>query len=247
MTGMSKPVDAGGVLTCSRYSFAPNYYHYCGPDTAGAFGDYVNENYSDGKLTEYLTQFETLYPYLVSIARANRIADPFDPRVVEAYWVGNDLLNQLEQKDMYSVLTDGQNLHKRLDKKSLLWLLPKIDQRAKLHHSFHVFNIFTRTGHHTVGHTVETMDQCRIGWGRVKAATGGKIELISQKLVYEQGQLVFKKAIRPVINPVAEFALEPDDWVSFHWGFVCDKLKLSQVKWLERLTKYHLKLANETL
>jgi len=233
-----------GSISCARYAFAPNYYHYCGPDTEGELGTYVNSGLADEKLVEHLSKFETLYPYLVSIAHANNIADPFDERVVEAYWVGNLLLNKVKPRETFEALTDGQQLHKRLGKTELKWLYPKIDQRARLHHSFHVFNIFTRTGHRTVAHTVETMDQCRIGWGKV---LNQKIEVRSQKLEYIDGKLQFVDSIRQVINPIEGLRLEEGDWVSFHWGFVCEKISKTQVQWLNKLPQYHLDLANQTL
>lgn len=241
-----------GAITCARYAFAPNFYHYCGPETAGVFGDYVTESMADGKLVEYLAQFETLYPYLKSIAMANKITDPLDPRVVEAYWVGNSLLNSVTPKQTFDSLTIGQNLHKRLDEKSKRWLFPKIDRQAKLHHSFHVFNIFTRTGHRMVAHTTETMDQCRIGWGAIinhksQINNDKMITIKSQRLVYKDGKLQFEACERSVINPVEELTLKVGDLVSFHWGYVCEKITPAQMKRLEKLTYYHLLLANETL
>jgi hypothetical protein len=248
-----------GAKVCARYAFAPNFFHYCGPETEGEFGSYVAADEADSKLIEYLTGFETLYPYLESIAHANGIKDPFDPRVVEAYWVGNNLLNSINPKQTFEALTLGQRLHQRLDKKTTQWLYPKIDLQAKLHHSFHVFNIFTRTGHRTVAHTVETMDQCRIGWGQVVNSKGktpsdpaGRqnlkhIQLNSQRLEYRDGRLRFVETIRPVINPIEQLELDVGDWVSYHWGYVCEKISPHQVKWLKQLTAHHLQLANQTL
>jgi hypothetical protein len=233
-----------GAITCARYAFAPNYFHYCGPETGGEFGAYVSQSLADGKMVEHLTKFETLYPYLVSIAQANNISDPLDKKVVEAYWVGNLLLNKVKPQETFEALTEGQKLDKCLSQKELEWLYPKIDQRARLHHSFHVFNIFTRTGHRTVAHTVETMDQCRIGWGKIM---NEKLEVESQKLEYIDGKLKFVNSVRQLINPVNDLKLEPGDWVSFHWGFVCEKITKGQLQWLSKLTQYHLDLANQTI
>lgn len=234
-----------GVVTCARYAFAPNFYHYCGPDTAGNFKEYVSASEADGKLVEYLANFETLYPYLQSIAAANTLADPLDYRVVEAYWVGNSLLSAVTPSQTYVSLTEGQKLDKRVDKKTQKWLFGKIDKQARLHHSFHVFNVFTRTGHRMVAHTCETMDSCRISWGQV---TDEKQLLVkTQQLVYRDGKLVFIPAIKSLVNPVDGLQLVKGDWVSFHWGFICEKISLPQVSWLKKLTEHHLALANETL
>lgn len=195
-----------GALVCARYAFAPNLLHYCGPDTNGDFGEYLREEAADLRLLEHIGKFETLYPYLKAIAEANGIADPLDPRVVEAYWVGNSLLEKLTPQDTFVALSEKQHLPRRIPKNELRWLLPKIDKKARLHHSFHVFNVFTRTGHHTVVHTVETMDQCRISWGKVKkqepsTKNQGRIILESQKLMFEEGKLQLVAAEREVLVP----------------------------------------------
>ena len=153
----------------SKYAFAPNFYQYCGPEENKLLSSYLRHDKSDPKLLSLLSEFETMYNYLVIIAHANAIVDPFDQRVVEAYWVGNDLLYNITKKQTYEGLFFDQKLARRLSKKDLTWLERKIPAFAFLHHSFHVFNIFTRTGHVALPHTVETMDNCRIGWGKVLA------------------------------------------------------------------------------
>jgi hydrogenase maturation factor len=245
--------NLSGAMTCARYAFAPNYYHYCGPDTGGEFGEYLKHEVMDEGLINHLTSFEVMYPYLQAIAQANEIKDPLDPEVVEAYWVGNQLLEKVGRQDVYMALTDSQHLTKRISKNELRWLLPKIDQEARLHHSFHVLNVFTRTGHHTVEHTIDTMDQCRISWGKV---IGGKrqnlkssLKLKTQQLIYEEGKLKMVPTEKEVVVPTEEYArnLKKGDWVSVHWGFVCDKLSTMQVRRLQNYTKHHMRLANETI
>lgn len=240
-----------GAVICARYAYAPNYYHYCGPDTKGELGHYIQETLEDARLVEYLAAFEVMYPYLEVIAEANGIVDPLDTRVVEAYWVGNALLERVSERQLYKALVERQRLPRRISKTSLRWLLPKIDAGARLHHSFHVFNVFTRTGHHTVEHTVETMDQCRISWGVVRSYVAGSKELWidTQRLVYTEGELDFTPTTRLVYLPLDEWKtdIEKGAWVSVHWGFVCDVLTLAQVRMLERYTQHHLALANSTL
>lgn len=242
-----------GAMRCARYAFAPNYYHYCGPDTRGEFEEYLKAEVVDRGLVEHLTDFETMYPYLAAIAEANGVKDPLDPRVVEAYWVGNEMLDKVSEQDVYVALVERQRLPKRLTKKEMKWLLPKIDKRARLHHSFHVFNVFTRTGHHAVKHTVETMDECRISWGEILNAKSkrqnAKLQVKSQKLIYKDGRLSLRPEVREVVVPsdLLNSRLRVGDWVSVHWGFVCERLSERQVKQLKGYTEYHLKLANETL
>ena len=238
-----------GVLTCAKYAFAPNFYQYCGPDRNQEVKSYLESHQVDQNLAANLKEFDTLYSYLQAIAQANQIQDPFDPRVVEAYWVGNDLLLQVEPEKVYQHLTQGLLLPKRVPAKELKWLYPKIDQGAFLHHSFHVFNVFTRTGHHTVNHTVETMDSCRIGWGRVIAKMKDeRLKINGQRIFYVNSRLEIQDNVeREIEFSVVDSRVRVGDWVTYHWGFYCDRVSAAQVKQLEKYTKYHLQMANETL
>jgi hypothetical protein len=250
---------SNGALLCARYALAPNSLRYCGPESKDGFDQKTNSDYSDGGLVEDLRRFETLYPYLEVISRANDLRDPFDLSVVEAYWIGNRLLDRVSPQETYIALHDTQQLARRLTQKDQSQLYSKIDLRARLHHSFHVFNVFMRTGHHTVEHTVESMDNCRIGWGEIirtkkqepssKQYTNSHLQLRSQLLVYKDGRLRFEPVEREVLNTNVEIGkkLKPGDWVSFHWGMVCDTLTHRQMKQLEKYTHYSLMLANQTL
>jgi hypothetical protein len=248
-----------GALSCAQYALAPNSLRYCGPESKDGFDQKTNLGHDDDGLVEDLKKFETLYPYLEIISQANAIKDPLDPGVVEAYWIGNQLLDRVTPQETYVALHDTQQLGRRLTEIDKAVIFSKIDMRARLHHSFHVFNVFMRTGHHSVEHTVESMDQCRIGWGKIirtkkqasssKQYANSKIQLRSQTLVYKNGRLRFEIAEREVVNMNLALSaqLKAGDWVSYHWGRVCDRLTLRQVNALERYTKHSLFLANQTL
>jgi len=113
-----------GVLACARYSFAPNYYKYCGPDANRSIAAYLQEGVSDPGLSVYLSEFAVLYPYLKLIAHENGLTNPFDPRVVEAYWVGNNLLEHIGMKSFSQHLLYEQHLKKRLPNRMLLTPMP---------------------------------------------------------------------------------------------------------------------------
>src|SRR5262245_51689984 len=93
-----------GPLRFVRYGFMPNQLRYCGGDDNRTLFDYAIAGEIDGGLTPLLRKFTGALPYLQLIARANGIADPFDDRVVEAYWLGNDLLAGVEARQLYDDL-----------------------------------------------------------------------------------------------------------------------------------------------
>lgn len=106
-----------GLLLCAKYSVAPNYFGYCGPDENKSLVDHLKENVGDKEVQSILSEFETLYLNLTLIAKENKIADVFDKRVVEAYWVGNELLQSVSSRHYAYLLNEKFNLEKKLGSK----------------------------------------------------------------------------------------------------------------------------------
>ena len=239
-----------GLITCARYAFPPNHLEYCGPLKSSEIQSYLKESASDQKLSELISQFETLYPYLTFIAHENGIADPYDMRVVEAYWVGNTLLKKLSQKSLYQHFSDNLSLKKRLTPKELELLIGKIPKGALAHHTFHVLNIFTRTGHHSVQHTIETMNACRIGWGILKNVNTTSVKLLSSNLILQNGKLALDNPHTQTIDIPKWMHISPTDiglTYTYHWNNLCDTINEVQKKSLESVTYSAIKLANMTL
>lgn len=244
---------------CAKYAFMPNKLQYCGGDQNAALFELTVTNDSHSSLNNALREFETLYPYLKLIAQANKIKDPFDYRVVEAYWLGNDLLKNVQMKGLYNHFVDHLHLKKKLTPRQFELTVGKIPAGALPHHSFHVFNVWLRTGKVAVEHTVETMDQCRISWGKIKSVGDHELEVESPRLIITDNVGTAHGAVRPkikfsppqtkkIIHKMLDesFIKNPQvgDWISFHWGWACDKLTEQQVKNLEKYTFHNLNIAN---
>src|SRR5690242_18199578 len=93
-----------GPQLFARYAFMPNRLAYCGPDENRALFDYCIAGLTDGGLRGLLRKFTGAMPYLQLIAECNAIPDPLDGRVVEAYWLGNELLQGVEVRALYNSL-----------------------------------------------------------------------------------------------------------------------------------------------
>ena len=248
-----------GLITCTRYAFPPNALHYCGPEEQVNIKAYQKEQIADNGLKEIIEKFETLYPYLTLIAYENNIRDPFDPRVVEAYWIGNDLLTNVSMNKFYYHLRDTLKLKKKVKPKDLELLFGKLDDGMLPHHTFHVLNVFTRTGHHSVQHTLETMDACRIGWGTVIQNSKFKIQNDNEKvkiktkpLVFENEKLVLGKSVIRTINVPVSFIQNtkykiPNTTITFHWNTLCDIISEGEARHLEWYTQQAIDLANKTI
>lgn len=237
-------------MRCSRYAFGPNRLHYCGPDRNSQMLEQIKDDVVDVELMEILSKFETLYPYLCHIAEANHINNPLDDRVVEAYWIGNTLLDRVDRHVFYRHLVENLRLKDKLGSKSFSVIEDKISYGALPHHSFHVFDVWKRNGDSE--HTLEDMDQCRVSWGEIIRIGGPFIEAKVAPLMFECNTLVFgapvvRSYVRQLESDYEIEQLKPGDHISIHWGVICEKLTLRQVANLRKYTLHHLALANQTL
>ena len=250
MTSQQNNID--GVLKCSRYAFGPNRLHYCGPDANREIFDYIKEETTDPGLENLMKGFATMYPYLRHIAEANEIRDPFDERVIEAYWIGNDLLETVDKKKFWRHLGETLEIPKKIGKRSFEAVAGKIKAGAVPHHSFHVLDIWKRTGHIEREHTLESMDLCPISWGVVREIDGPFITVETEPLIYIEGKLrlgepMMRKIARNLESTIEIDELKIGDLVSMHWNVICERITPENVRTLKKYTLRHVVLANSTL
>ena len=237
-----------GMVRFIRYGFMPNRLRYCGGDENRLLFDHAVEQVVDGGLKGHLRKFTGALPYLQLIARANGIADPFDPRVVDAYWIGNSMLDHVEVRQLYDSLLE--RFGRQLQGRTRDLVLGKAPAGARPHHSFHVLDVHSRVG--DFGQTLPTMDHCRVSWGTVVAVDGGALVIDRVPLVLAQGKLalgapVRERAVRQIEGRGFVERASVGDIVSIHWGWACEMLTADQLSRLERYTRHHLAIANWTI
>ena len=245
---LAPPGSIDGTSRFIRYAFMPNRLHYCGGDNNGSIFDYGVEGVREPTLDAMLRKFTGAMPYLTLIARSNGIADPFDERVVEAYWIGNDLLTGVEVRQLHDALLE--RFSKQLQGKTREWLLAKAPAGARPHHNFHVFDVHSRVGE--LEHSLNTMDNCRISWGKVMKEEGADLVVERQPLALADGKLVLGPAekvrvVRLVHGRGFAGSAKVGDWVSLHWGWVCEVITSLQQRNLAQYTDDHIRLANQTM
>jgi hypothetical protein len=242
-----------GALLFGRYAFPPNRLGYCGPDDNQALLEQVSESRPDQGLLELERRFEGAYPYLCLIAQANEIRDPFDPRVVEAYWIGNELLERVEAAPFYQSLSE--RFRNRMKPSEFGWLASKLELSARPHHNFHVFDVYVRAGlmrNERADIAVQTMDSCRISWGRVAAVEGAELLVERPQLVLAGGKLTLSearafRASRQLDGHGFVDCVKLGDVVSIHWNWACDVLDPTALSRLRRATQRSIALANLTM
>lgn len=248
-------VDHGGISQCARYAFMPNRLSFCGPNKNQDLFYYSQNQHKEKKadlgLSLILKEFQTLYPYLKFIASSNRIKDIFDRRVVEAYWIGNELLENISKFRLYYHLTENLKLKKKFNKKDFEEVSNRITLGAKPHHSFHVLSIWKQKKNLDTPHVLSSMDLCRISWGKIKKINQSDIRVRYCPLALrgdtlKLGSPVTQKILHKIDDRSFVDGLQVGQWVSFHWGFVCEILNKNQINNLKKYTEESIQLVNST-
>jgi len=89
-----------GIKLALRYAYVPCQLGLCGPDDIkkrNIMRAYLEGTQIDKEsIRKIKTEFRGAYKYYELIAIQNKIKDPLDYRVVEAYWTGNVYLNKIK-------------------------------------------------------------------------------------------------------------------------------------------------------
>ncbi len=241
--------EALGLLLFARYAYPPNELGYCGPPDHRALLEYGAAGVSDPGLAQLARSFEGPWPYLTLIAGAAGIDDPFDARVVEAYWLGNRLLEHIDAQSFGQVLMDR---FRRLAGPSWQYLAEAIPAGCLPHHAFHVFGVYPWVGLLVSGrsdHPLHVLDRCRIRWGRVVAVEGDFVVVRSRPLTWDGQRLglgapQLETVRRGVAGTGFVGELREGHWVSLHWDWICDRLNPRQLANLRRYTLQQLEITN---
>lgn len=229
-----------GLKLAVRYSLPSCQLGFCGPrDQASqkTLYDFASgKKVSEEKVRKILEKFEAMCPYLRLIASSNGLEDPFDEQVVKALWIGNKLLDKVKVEDLHQLIITDFTQPGLLSKEETEKCAAQIPEGVVPHHSFHVLFLGSITGR--VNLTGVLKDLCRIGWGKVTEVKSGKLKVKSKPLVLGEKMWLGKEIEKEVewderIVP----EIKESDWVSFHWGQVCERLSKEDVVNLERYTK----------
>lgn len=241
--------DASGALLFARYAYPPNALGLCGADDPRTLLEHGHAGLADGGLTELARTFDGAWPYLTLIAGANGIGDPLDRRVVEAYWVGNDLLDRVRPGELARHIDD--RFRGRIGR-AREHVTDVVAAGAVPHHCFHVFAVYPwlgllRTG--VVDEPLRILDQCRTTPAVVQTVAGDGASVLARPLCWDGRVLALgEPATRTVRHRRDGLAfvhpLEPGDHVSLHWDFVCDVLSPRAELALARATRRALAAVN---
>ena len=231
-------------MSCG-FSFITNRLGYCGIENSHReFSEFLKEptEANAEKVKTLLESFIGLHSYLAFIAEQNDM-QPFDREVIEAYWIGNELLEDIEGESfkefVNKTLVEKGLLPERVARKKTENLPKKIYP----HHSFHVLymNFFTKK----VESIPENLDKCLIKWGKVIEVNGNEAVVRSFNVVFDGKFFTHRAELK------TENILFPDikknDNVAVHWNFISKKLDEDEVANLKKYTFENIDLANSRL
>lgn len=218
---------ANGPSLFARYAYPPNELGYCGPEEPRSLLAHAAEGapeHADEELLAIARGFDGAWPYLQLLAGANGVGDPLDPRVVEAYWVGSDLLGAVPPAALAQVVGQQPTGRHAVGVAAL--------EGAAAHHSFHVLAVYPWLGLLRAGTTepsLRVLERCLIRWGTVRSIAKGEAEVDVVTLAWDGSHLSLGPPRTEPFHAGGEghalaVAVGPGDTVAVHWDWVCDRL-----------------------
>lgn len=227
----------------AAYAVKPNELGRCGPhDAHMILNEYIRgiTLHSEAEIRQLLSQFEVAMPNYQLVARANNIDDVFNERVIEAYWLGNELIEIVSESDVKSLITnDVEQAGWSKDQIALMFAAIKLKQ-AKPHHCLSVLYFYAfSSGRITLSDDFKRrMDSCRVACGRVIKSNQNQLTLaykpleFSGSIIVGLGSEITKEVDCGFIDSVAS-----GDIVSFHLDFCIEKLDEARMANLEHYTR----------
>jgi len=224
-----------GVELCLRFSYITNSLQFCGPNGAHIkFLKYLENKEDKGNIENLLKKFEGILPYISVIAERNN-KQIFDQQVIEAYWLGNELLDNLTDSDNKKIIENliQRGLLRSIGEK----LISNLPLGLSPCHLFNVMYVGVGMLTRSVETNLTNMDNCRISWGKVIEVLDDKLIVLTNKLEKENGKYILKNDEIKTVVYLKEmfFDIQKGDNIAIHWGLACMKLNEKQ---LENLKKY---------
>lgn len=226
-------MSARGAVQFARYAYPPNELGYCGPEGAEA----MLVPGAEADIERRARQFAGAWVYLEFLAEVLGTNDPLASEVVETYWIGTDLLDQVEPAELVERLTTRFG-----DQVGGTWRTSAT--RALAHHSFQVFEVYPWAAMLLAGlpagPAVTVLDRCRVRTGVVREVDGEWATVTSSVLGWDGGRLTPKppelERVRWSIDGKSLLTAPAiGDRVSLHWDWVCEALTSDQAARLVQL------------
>ena len=235
--------ESEAIRKACLYSFVPNRLGFCGKEKSWAiFQKFLGKPGGENLLAvkNALRSFNALFPYLELIAGSNSLK-PLDSEVIEAYWIGNALLENVPEMELQKTVLSFQRfgLPRGLAEEKA----SSIADGMVPHHSFHVLHVNFISG--KVPPLAKNLSECLVSWAKAKGEKKGLIGAKGLELFSESGQLKLREKEKKLENPFG-IAPERNSFVSVHWNNAIEPLSQKRLCSLKKYTIKNLDAINNT-
>lgn len=228
-----------GAQLCSRFAYKPNKLDYCGSTPAqAAIYQCIVYNKCQG-LESHMQTFKGLNAYLNLFSR--KFDKPiFDYASIEAYWIGNELLEEFKPDDFQ------QLVQYFADQSVPDFFLAELQEKfAKLqlpfypHHSFNVFFVGVGNVTGSVEYNLKNINNCLIRSAKIIAINENEQQLEVETEEISQVEPVKWTKVSRFINFQPEFfnKLKTGHYIAIHWNDAVINLMPTEVKKLNYWNK----------
>lgn len=227
-------MEKSGLEQVARYSLKPHELKICTPEEGynTIYRWLAKGNVEEQAVIKILRKRKVAYSYLQLIAKENNIGEPFNSKVTEAYWIGNEFLDSVSSVSFREMIERKFTEKDLLSEKEARLRLRRIGKDAFPHHNFHVLVVGSVTGN--VSSKLKSLELCRISWGEVRKVKKNKVRVEIPNLNNDAGQQEIE------YDRIITGELEKGDFVTTHWGKVCERITSQQKERLEKYTKQAL-------
>jgi hypothetical protein len=166
--------------------------------------------------------------------------DPYDPKIQEAYWIGNDLLKSVDREDAQKVLLQ---FYKRseLPREYMNELNDVLSKPAILHHNFQVAKIAVIDSG-GMWDRLDPVNNCMVRSADISEISDDRIKVNAVRLIKNRHEFSLEKKdefVKYDQNLVGN--LKTGDKVALHWGTVAMELSKDQeeqlIYWTQEVAK----------
>jgi len=241
-----------GIRLAALYGIYPHRLGFCGPQKnrdKRVLLDYLSgQKFPEEKIRGILEEFEGAFPYYKLIAKSNNIKDPFNEKVVKAYWIGNRLLEKVSVDSLRKMIIKEFSKPGLLSKHLSLKKAKETPLNSKPHHSFHALVMGSVTGRIVL--KGKLLDFCRIGWGKViqhKLGRKNKIMIEYQPVREKNERYFLGEPIEKLISWDRNLVLKINigDTVSVHWNYLIQILNKGDLANLKKYTQITIESLND--
>jgi hypothetical protein len=234
-------MDIKALQLESRFSLPPNSLGYCGRNSAASeFKKCIIDGKCEG-IEKEVENFIVLWPYLKTISQVTNLPS-LSYEVIEAYWIGNDLLKKFKPEH-YDLLLENFKKQGVPDffVEELRQKRPKIFIPS---HLFQVLHVGVGKASGAVPFDINSINNCTIRWGKVEEINKNKalINLTSLKIINKSDSTNIKYQMSNIKEEIPfNLKLVPDlksgTTTAVHWDQVIKILTKEEEQKLSSWTR----------